>query len=75
MEKYKGVEPVGHYHDGYVLAVPTEHLESFLGALKSEVTLVGKNLGSNHPQEIEIHETFKPNSKVDIPETELEPEA
>ena len=54
------LDVLGHFHDGNVLAIPTENLETVINDLKEKVLNVGRELRLGFPIDIDVQQVFKP---------------
>ena len=60
VKQHPKVEVIGHFHDGNVLAIPTDNLKLVINDLKANVLSVGKRLELSFPIDIEVQKVFDP---------------
>lgn len=54
IDKYPTVEVIGHFHDGCVLAIPTENFDEIVKYHQDQIAKVGNDIGLQYTQKLEI---------------------
>lgn len=58
-EMFPDIQVLGHYHDGNVLALPTDNKDEILAFMSERILALGKSLGLGlYPQKLEIKRFF-----------------